>query len=64
MSPGTLRSVSATRALCNNVGLALILQAGDWSNVVTPMRHYFKAYVPLKYGGGEDAVQRAALELE
>ncbi len=63
MSPGTLRSVTATRAFYNNVNLDMITSAGDWSQVSTPMNCYFRAYAPCPYTLG-DAVQRASLYLE
>ncbi len=63
MSPGTLRAVTATRAICNNVNLGMIMQAGDWSKVSTPQNHYFRSYVPCNFTL-DDAVQRAALNIE
>ena len=60
MSPGSLRSVTATRAFSNNVNLGMIMFAGDWSQVSTPMNHYFSTYAPCNFTM-EDAVQREAL---
>ncbi len=46
MNSGTFRSVTATRAFCNNVNFGMIMAAGDWSQVSTPMNHYFRTYAP------------------
>ena len=45
MSPGSLQGVAASAALVADVSLVTILQAGDWTRVSTPARHYFSTYI-------------------
>ena len=40
MSPGSLHGVAASAALAAGVSLVTILQAGDWTRVSTPARHF------------------------
>ena len=40
MSLGSLWGVAASAALAAGVSLVSILQAGDWTRVSTPARHY------------------------
>ena len=45
MSLGSLWGVAASAALAAGVSLVTILQAGDWTRVSTPARHYFSTYI-------------------
>ena len=45
MSLGSLWGVSASAALAAGVSLETILEAGDWTRVSTPARHYFSTYI-------------------
>ena len=45
MSLGSLWGISASAALVAGVSLVTILQAGDWTRVSTPARHYFSTYI-------------------
>ena len=45
MSLGSLWGVGASTALAAGVSLVTILQAGDWTRVFTPARHYFSTYI-------------------
>ena len=45
MSPGSLLGVAASAALAAGVSLVTILQAGDWTRVSIPARHYFSTYI-------------------
>ena len=45
MSLGFLQGHAASAALAAGVSLVSILQAGDWSRVSTPARHYFSTYI-------------------
>ena len=47
MSPGSLWGVAASAALAAGVSLVTILQAGDWTRVSMPARHYFSAYITI-----------------
>ena len=48
MSLGSLQGVAASAALAAGVSLVTILQAGDWTRVSTPARHYFSTYILLQ----------------
>ena len=45
MSQGSLWGVAASAALAAGVSLVTILQAGDWTRVFMPARHYFSTYI-------------------
>ena len=45
MSLGSLQGVAASAALVAGFSLVTILQAGDWTRVSTPARHYFSTYI-------------------
>ena len=62
MSPGSLQGVAASAALAAGVSLVTILQAGDWTRVSTPARHYFSAYITTM-DQHQDSVQHAMLGL-
>ena len=62
MSLGSLWGVAAPAALAAGVSLVTTLQAGDWTRVSTPARHYFSTYItPLDWH--QDFVQCAVLGL-
>ena len=62
MSPGSLGGVAASAALVSGVSLVTILQAGDWTRVSTPARHYFSTYITTM-DQHQDSVQCAMLGL-
>ena len=47
MSLGSLWGVAACAALAAGVSLVTILQAGDWTRVSMPARHYFSTYITM-----------------
>ena len=59
MSMGSLQGVAASAALVAGVSLVTILQAGDWTRVLMPARHYFSTYITTK-DWHQDSVQHAA----
>ena len=62
MSLGSLWGVAASAALATGVSLVTILQAGVWTRVSTPARHYFSTYTtPLDQH--LDSMQNAVLGL-
>ena len=62
MSLGSLWGVAASAALAAGVSLVTILQAGDWTRVSTPARHYFSTYITTM-DRHKDSVQHAVLGL-
>ena len=62
LSLGSLQGVAASAALAAGVSLVTILQAGDWTRVSTPARHYFSTYITTM-DRDQDSVQRAMLGL-
>ena len=58
MSLGSLWGVAASTALATGVSLVTILQAGDWTRVSTPARHYFSTYITTT-DRHQDSVQHA-----
>ena len=44
---GSLWGVAASAALAAGVSLVTILQAGDWTRVSMPARHYFSTYITM-----------------
>ena len=62
MSPGSLQGVAASAALVVGVSLVTILQAGDWTRVSAPPRHYFSTYITTM-DQHQDSVQCAVLGL-
>ena len=62
MSLGSLWGVAASAALAAGVSLVTILQAGDWTRVSTPARHYFSTYITTT-DRHQDSVQHAMLGL-
>ena len=62
MSLGSLQGVAASAALAAGVSLVTILQAGDWTRVSTPARHYFSTYITTT-DQHQDSVQHAMLGL-
>ena len=60
MSLGSLWGVAASAALAAGVSLATILQAGDWTRVSMPARHYFSTYITTT-DQHQDSVQHAVL---
>ena len=62
MSLGSLWGVAASAALAAGVSLVTILQAGDWTRVSTPARHYFSTYITTM-DWHQDSVQHAVLGL-
>ena len=62
MSLGSLWGVAASAALVPGVSLVTILQAGDWTRVSTPARHYFSTYITTT-DWHQDSVQHAVLGL-
>ena len=62
MSLGCLWGVAASAALVAGVSLVTILQAGDWTRVSTPARHYFSTYITT-INQHQDSVQCAMLGL-
>ena len=62
MSLGSLWGVAASAALEAGVSLVTILQAGDWTRVSTPARHYFSTYITTM-DWHQDSVQCAMLGL-
>ena len=62
MSLGYLQGVVASAALTGGVSLVTILQAGDWTRVSTPARHYFSTYISTT-DQHQDSVQHAVLGL-
>ena len=62
MSLGSLQWVAASTALEAGVSLVSILQAGDWTRVSTPARHYFSTYITTT-DWHQDSVQCAVLGL-
>ena len=63
MSLGSLLGVAASAALAAGVSLVTILQAGDWTRVSTPARHYFPTYITTTTDWHQDSVQHAVLDL-
>ena len=61
MSLGSLQGVAASTALAAGVSLVTILQAGDWTRVSMPARHYFSTYITTM--DRQDSVQHAKLGL-
>ena len=59
---GLSLGVAASVALAVGVSLVTILQAGDWTRVSTPARHYFSTYITTM-DGHQDSVQHAVLGL-
>ena len=62
MSSGYLQQGAASAALAAGVSLVTILQAGDWTQVSTPARHYFSTYITTM-DWHQDSVQSAVLGL-
>ena len=62
MSLGSLWGVAASTALAAGVSLVTILQAGDWTRVSTPARHYFSTYITTM-DQHQDSVQHAEVGL-
>ena len=62
MSLGSLQGVAASAALTAGVSLVTVLQAGDWSRVSTPARHYFSTYITTT-DWHQNSVQCAVLGL-
>ena len=62
MSPGSLWGVATSAALAAGGSLVTILQAGDWTRVSTPARHYFYTYITTMHWH-QDSVQHAVLGL-
>ena len=62
VSPGSLQGVAASTALAASVSLVTILQAGDWTRVSTPARHYFSTYITTM-DRHQESVQYAVLGL-
>ena len=62
MSLGLSGGVAASVALTAGVSLVSILQAGDWTRVSTPARHYFSTYITTT-DWHQDSVQCAVLGL-
>ena len=62
ISPGSLWGATASAALVAGVSLVSILQAGDWTRVSTPARHYFSPYITT-VDQHQDLVQCAMLGL-
>ena len=62
MSLGSLWGVAASAALAAGVSLVTILQAGDWTRVSTPARHYFSTYITTM-DQHQDSMQCAVLGL-
>ena len=62
MSPGSVWVVAASAALAAGVSVATILQAGDWTRVSMPARHYFSTYITTT-DQHQDSVQCAVLGL-
>ena len=54
--------VAASAALAAGVSLVTILQAGDWTRVPMPARHYFSTYITTM-DQHQDSVQCAMLGL-
>ena len=62
ISLGSLQGVAASTALAAGVSLVTILQAGDWTRVSTPARHYFSTYITTM-DWHQDSMQHAMLGL-
>ena len=62
ISLGSLQGVAASAVLVAGVSLVTILQAGDWTRVSTPTRHYFSTYITTT-DWHQDSVQCAMLDL-
>ena len=62
MSLGSLQGVAASAALAAGVSLVTILQAGDWTRVSTPARHFFSTYITMM-DQHQDSMQCAVLGL-
>ena len=62
MSLGCLWGVAASAAIAADVTLVSILQAGDWTRVSTPARHYFSMYITTT-DWHQDSMQHAVLGL-
>ena len=62
MSPGSLWGVASSAALVAGVSLVTILQAGAWTRVSTPARHYFSTCITTT-DWHQDSVQHAVLGL-
>ena len=62
MSLESLQEVAASAALAAGVPLVTILQAGDWTRVSTPTRHYFSTYLTTM-DWHQDSMQHAVLGL-
>ena len=54
--------LAVSAALAAGVSLVTILQAGDWTRVSTPARHYFSTYITTT-DRHQDSVQCAVLGL-
>ena len=54
--------VAASAALSAGVSLVAILQAGDWTRVSTPARHYFSTYITTM-DQHQDSMQHVVLGL-
>ena len=61
MSPGSLQGVLLLQPW-QLVSLVTILQAGDWTRVSTPARHYFSTYITTMEWH-QDSMQHAVLGL-
>ena len=59
---GSLWGVAASAALAAGVSLVTILQAGDWTRVSMPARHYFSTYITMM-DWHQDSVQHTMLGL-
>ena len=62
MSLGSLSGVAPSAALAAGVSLVTIWQAGDWTRVSMPARHYFSTYITTT-DRHQDSVQHAVLGL-
>ena len=62
VSLGSLQGVAASAALVAGVSMVTILQAGDWTRVSMPARHYFSTYITMT-DQHQDSVQHAMLGL-
>ena len=62
MSLGSVWGIAASATLAAGVSLVTILQAGDWTRVSTPARHYFSTYITTM-DWHQDSVQQAVLGL-
>ena len=62
MSLGSLWGVAASAAMAAGVSLVTNLQAGDWTRISIPARHYFSTYITTT-DWHQDSVQHAVLGL-